>query len=191
MLRNSASRIPVLLLALTTALAGSVAAPATGFAATYTFTKIADTNVDFIEINAWPAINNAGTVAFLGFRRPSFTPEGIYGGNGGAVTTFVDDSGAFSGVFGSFTTFGDVQINDSGTVSTLSVINNFTGSGIFSANGVSATPISTSGLPCCTSYGAPTSINSSGTVAFNGVVGGVLGIYTGNGGPLTTVADTT
>ena len=49
-------------------------------AASFTFTKIADTNGLFSSFFEAPAINNQGTVAFR-------TSEGIFAGNGETITT--------------------------------------------------------------------------------------------------------
>ncbi len=75
-------------------------------AASFTFTKIADTNGSFSSFFDAPAINNQGTVAFR-------TSEGIFTGNGETITTIYN-----TGVFPEsvISASNDISINDEGSV---------------------------------------------------------------------------
>jgi hypothetical protein len=75
-------------------------------AASFTFTKIADTNGSFSSFFDAPAINNQGTVAFR-------TSEGIFTGNGETITTISNTS--FSPQF-PIRASSDISINDEGSV---------------------------------------------------------------------------
>jgi hypothetical protein len=124
-----------------------------------------------------PSINDGGTVAFSavlvggGF--------GIFTGGGGPLTTIADTSGPFS-------SFQGTAINNSGVVA-FGVDLKGGGSQILTASGGAFSVIAdTGGL-----FGG-VSINNRGTVAFvatNPISAG-SGLFTGNGGPLTTIVAT-
>ncbi len=151
------------------------------------------------------SINDSGEVAFNGQLAPSgvsASPIGLFSGAGGAVTTHYlnsadilvgDLTGRFSGSFGfpSINTTGDIAFAEIFTPgSPLSPI-----PGIFVGQNGSFKTISSS-MPSngFFNFGDP-SLNDSGTAAFtvsffdsNGQF--VTAIVKGDGGPLTTVADT-
>lgn len=160
-----------------------LALPTVGQATNYTFTTIPDSNVSFgvLGLGFLGSMNGNGTVAFLN----TVGGEAIRSSNGGPTTIVADTSGPLSSPLGN-----RVAINDAGTVAFLGQLN----PGVFDAvsvNGGTITPISQfSGV---TPSGAWVDINNHGTVAFPGTVNssGATGIFTGSGGPLTTIADTT
>jgi len=133
----------------------------------------------------YPSINARGVVAFMG--NGIFTSKG-----GGSITTIVDTSGPFTG-------FHDrLSINDTGTIAFLASVK--VGSpGIFTIqHGSITTLVDTSGP--FIAVGVP-AINNAGTVAFFGCLDALnpscsinenaaQGIFTGDGGPLTTIVDT-
>ncbi|MEW5859613.1 MAG: choice-of-anchor tandem repeat NxxGxxAF-containing protein [Cyanobacteriota bacterium] len=84
----------------------SLLATGEAHAASFTFTKIADTNGSFSSFFDAPAINNQGTVAFR-------TSEGIFTGNGETITTIYN-----TGVFPEsvISASNDISINDEGSV---------------------------------------------------------------------------
>ena len=76
-------------------------------AASFTFTKIADTNSFFRGLSSEPSINDMGTVAFLGTPQTEISNllTGVFTSDGITTTTIADDSG-------SFFAFGDPSINN-------------------------------------------------------------------------------
>jgi len=114
------------------------------------------------------SINNSGTVAFAA----AAGAQGIYTGNGGPLTTI------HSGYSG-----GDPSINNAGTVA-------FFGPGsVLTSNGGVPTTIATVGGPFESFIGGAPAINNVGTVAFLASLRGSAGVFTGNGGPLTTISN--
>jgi len=155
-----------------------LACPLSGGAASYTFTKIADTSgpLSRFDFSGAPSINNAGTVAFLAGLATGGV--GIFTGDGEVITTIADSNGPFFG-FSSFP-----AINARGTVAFLSPQNGAP-TGIFTGSGG---PITTIALQShLMSLGQP-SINNRGTVAFKAnVPGGHVDIFTNQNGSLTPV----
>ncbi|MBD2540516.1 choice-of-anchor tandem repeat NxxGxxAF-containing protein [Coleofasciculus sp. FACHB-SPT36] len=102
-------------------------------AASFTFTKIADTSDRFSSFLSSPALNNAGTAAFLaGLDTGSI---GIFTANGSTITTIANTNNFFS----SFRT--PLSINDGGTVAFNAVLAQVA-TGIFKGNGTTTpTPI--------------------------------------------------
>ncbi|MBD1836832.1 PEP-CTERM sorting domain-containing protein [Coleofasciculus sp. FACHB-64] len=102
-------------------------------AASFTFTKIADTSDRFSSFLSSPALNNAGTAAFLaGLDTGSI---GIFTANGSTITTIANTNNFFS----SFRT--PLSINDGGTVAFSAVLAEV-GGGIFTGNGTTTpTPV--------------------------------------------------
>ena len=161
----------------------------------YAFIKIAETAPGgFASFsNVAPSVNASGTVVFQsGFAGVA----GIYTGAGGATTTIADTNDPIFLSFGG----GPVSINAAGTASFRAnrKAEAGGGSGIFTVSGGEATNIALSGASgggVFTGFGSDTSINIAGTVAFyatrNADVGGGDGIYTGNGGPVAPVAQST
>jgi len=164
-----------------------------------------------------PAINNAGTVAFT-ISPDGAAGSGVFAGNGGPLTTIVTGSlsssspagftgvvsinnsgtvafaaaagaqGIYTGSGGPLTTIhsgysgGDPSINNAGTVA-------FFGPGsVLSSNGGVPTTIATVGGAFQGFIGGAPAINNAGTVAFLAILGGSAGVFTGNGGPLTTIS---
>lgn len=160
-----------------------LALPTAGQATSYTFTKIPDSNVSFgaVVLGFLGSMNGSGTVAFGNGSGPS---QAIFSSDGGPTTVVADTSGPFSSLGNR------VAINDAGTVAFFGQLN----PGVFDAvsvNGGTITPLSQfSGV---TPSPGLVDINNHGTVAFSGTVNssGATGIFTGSGGPLTTIADTT
>jgi hypothetical protein len=132
------------------------------------------------------SINDAGIVSFIAGLDPP-GGVGIFAGSGGPLIPIVETGGRFSNV-------GFVQpINDAGTVA-FRAFEPGVGSGVFIGQGESITNIA----QVTSSVGSVTedvSINNGGTVAFTGAglpgFGLVEGLFTGTGGPLTLIADTT
>jgi hypothetical protein len=157
--------------------------PLSGGAASYTFTKIADTSgpLSRFDFPGAPSVNDAGTVAFLAGLATGGGAGGIFTGDGERITTIADSNGPFSGTGG----FGQFPaINARGTVAFLSAQK--TGPmGIFTGSGG---PITTIVLETqLMSLGHP-SINNRGTVAFKAdVPGGHVDIFTSQNGSLTPI----
>lgn len=111
--------------------------------------------------------------------------EGIFTGSGGPTTTIVDTSGPFRA-------FIHPSINNLGIVAF--VANPDTGGiGVFTTTSGSTTTIADSGLfPNLFSFGRPSISDNQDVVAFGVrfLGGSGDGIYAGNGGPITTIANT-
>jgi hypothetical protein len=145
-------------------------------------TSIADTTGPFFFVGR-PSINNAGTVAF----RDSLNTgvNGIFTGSGGATESLYDNSTSGESVF-----FNPPALNNNGTVA---FIKQPAGSDetwyLLAGNGGPTTTIAdTAGR--FNGFANPISIDDRGTVAFNaGVKGGFSGIFTGSGGPVSTLVD--
>ena len=128
-----------------------------------TITTIAGTRNagDFDFVNAGPSINEAGLVAFIGERvvDGDFL-DGVYVGDGGAVTAVYDVSGPFADFIG------NPSLADSGAVAFLAVLD--TGvSGLFVGSGGEFTTIvdDTGAFVSAFAFGDPV-INELGQVAF-------------------------
>ncbi len=129
-----------------------------------------------------PSINQAGTVAFYG-KQATGVGEGIFAGNGGPLLTIADTAGQFDS-FGGYT-----SINAAGKVAF--VADQDSGPiGIFVGDGGVATPIVINSVSLNRVSSA--SIHDAGTVAFKAFLGQgnlSMGIFTSNGGPIATIAD--
>ena len=180
-------RTPIALAILASVAAFSQQAPVSGPRYSIDYAGIADTTQDFISFQTFPAINEAGTVAFVGVRNGY--GEGVFtrSMDDPAITTIAstrDNLSFFAG---------DVCINNTGLVGFHA--NTATGSrAMFSGNAFSKTLIVDSAAQKLVGrlMGSP-SINDSGTVAFFGrraLPGLPAVVFTGNGGPLTTVVET-
>jgi hypothetical protein len=153
-------------------------------------TTIADSNGPISTFTGGVAvINDSGTVAF--FATLDTGVRGIFAGNGGPLTTIADASGAFGTGFG-FTP----SINNAGTVA-FSATLDAGGQGIFIGSGGATTTISS--VPGPVLLGpllSDPAINDAGMVAFRARHGAscppacIFSIFTGDGGPLTTIATT-
>ena len=122
------------------------------------------------------SLNDAGTVAFsAGFDTGG---SGVFTGNGGPTTTIATTSEGF-------TVFGIPMMNNTGRVAFGAGLGG--NSGLFlRGNGPAATVALESG-PIFSSLSGY-AINSSGTVAFHAALeSGAIGVFTGNGGPITTI----
>ena len=153
----------------------------------FEFTNITDTTQGYSGFGTFPAINNHGEVAFIATRN-----------NGDAVVLRTRDPGEKLTTIASpsdgLSAFGDdVALNASGVV--VFDANTSTGSrAIFKGDGGSKTRIADSTANGLSKFGfGSPSINASGVVAFLAALPqpGLPGsIFTGNGGPLRTVAST-
>jgi hypothetical protein len=151
----------------------------------FEFTNVADSSQGFADFQTFPAINSRSAVAFVAVR--SGYGQGVFSSRDGEVTTIASQRDGFQ-------SFGNVPaINANGVVA----FNAVTGSGssaIFTGNGVSKKLIadSTANGLLRIGIGSP-SINVAGTVAFESVrndLGLPSSVFTGNGGPLTTLLST-
>jgi hypothetical protein len=120
------------------------------------------------------AINDDGTVAFVGTRRAGGTA--IYTGSGGLLSTVVASGATYSG-------FSQIPvINDSGRVAFEATLT-AGGAGVFTALAGGAVTTIAQGAGGLAGFGSNASMNNAGTVVF----ATANGIVTGNGGALTTV----
>ncbi len=168
--------------------------------ADFIFTKIVDTNSaipggtgNFTGFSDLPAISGS-TVAFFG--GGSSGQGGIYTGTGGALTTIADKNTAIPGGTGNFLDFGFPAISGS----TVAFFGGGSGgqAGIYTGTGGTPTTIAdlntaipggTGNFIVFSSGGSRAAISGSTVAFFGGGSGGQAGIYTGTGGPLTTIAD--
>jgi hypothetical protein len=135
------------------------------------------------------SINDSGTVAFFALLHDDkglVNGAGIFTGDGGPITTVADTRG------GGFTLFNQApSINAGGTVAIRANKNGERG--IYAiAPGGGLTTIAETTFAETSSYftnfdGAP-SINNAGTVVFQGTGESIAGIFTGNGGGTTLIA---
>lgn len=169
-------------LSVATAVSVSLSLLSISEACAYTFTKIADSRSSFNSFSSFPrpSINNQGTVAFAADLDAG--GNGIFIGNGGAITTITDTNGPFSFVYSDF------SINDKGTVVFAADLD-AGGNGIFiNSGGVTTTIVDSSGS--FATVFTP-SINNEGTVAFQAFLDtGGEGIFTSSGGLVATIAET-
>jgi hypothetical protein len=170
---------------LAAALAVSVAATATSFAADYSYRTIAEGS-DTLFLGQCPAINNFGAVAFPAseFDPETFNSEDkILRGSGGPLTTIADESDGFTSISG------NPSINDFGAVA-------FDGNPvgpdrelIARGSGGSLTEIARAGSTRqFDSFTADVSLNNFGRVAFTGELNpdGDEGLFEGSGGPIAS-----
>jgi hypothetical protein len=138
----------------------------------------------FVTFNSGSlSINAGGAVAFTA--EGADRSLGVFTGKGGSITTIARSGATFSG-FSSHT-----SINDAGTVAFSAILASRSSVGVFTGNGAAVRTIFSINNPNPAVLGIP-AVNSAGTVAFAAQRDAVLsGIYTGNGGPLTTVVDNT
>lgn len=163
-----------------------LAAASAASAQTYSFTSVINETspLNFFTV---PAFNNAGAVAFRGI--DDANNRGIYAVNAGSpsFTTIADNTGQFSD-------FSVPAINDGGTVAFGANLR-AGGQGIYTGIGGSLTTIADTSGPF-SGFGNISGqlflgINTSGTVAFYAELdGGGNGIFSYNGGVITTIADT-
>jgi hypothetical protein len=164
----------------------------TAAAASYSFINVADSGQFSNFGSTGVSINNHGTVAFVA--RTVAGGQGVFTGAGGMITTVVDNSGAFDD-FLTFNSFLSASINDNGTVAFRGFHENgFTSTIYTSSVGTVTTIAETISAPFPREVAFPV-INSAGVVAFRVFFHELdplhlnFAIRTGNGGPLTLVAD--
>lgn len=150
----------------------------------FRFVNIVDNTRTFTSFATFPAINNHGAVAFEAIGPGS--DDGVYRWHDGVLTPIAKSSRGGLNSFGN-----DPAINAKGVVAFDADVEG--GHAIFTGNGVSTKEIVNSADQGLIGrfLGAP-SINNAGTVAFFGSRNGFGSqvIFTGDGGPLTTVLDT-
>ena len=143
-------------------------------------TTIADTVGQFRDFGGGysTSINSTGAVAFSAARDTG--PSGIFLNSGGTITPVLINSASLGA--------GSFSMNDAGT---LAFRSGDPGRIVTFNAGVVTTIVDSSGA--LNYFGTTPSLNETGTVAFvagkDGIDGATFGIYSGNGGPLTTIAD--
>ncbi len=168
---------------------GLLIAAASGQAQSYTYTLIADTQPGvFNGLMGLPSINAEGRVAFWA-RLASNNVSGVYTGTGGVPTLIADENGPIGGVFA----YGLTSLNNFGEVAFYAGLDNAK-TGIFKSSGGPLTTIalSGSGTQDFAWFNFYPTINNLGRVAFSGATfhGAVEGAYTGTGGTITKLFDT-
>ncbi len=170
-------------------------------AASFTFTKIADTSSTFSSFFTSPSINDAGTVAFSAALDTGGT--GVFTGSGGPITNIALSNGVSNGVGGTTSVLSSIltnpSINNAGRVafgaSTSDPSNSlgvYTGTGI-PGEGLTTIANFSFGLITLAGSGISPVINDAGTVALTAFIPPPFpvftgpSIFTGNGGPLTTL----
>lgn len=142
---------------------------------------------------ARPVINDSGDVAFWAIKQIQTNPRvavpGIFLYTGGAVRTLTLGSSTYTpeDIF---------DLNNNGQIAFYAYDSaDLTSYGVFVTDGTTRTTIAHSGdvvAPINPGIVSRPTINDSGTVAFVGVTAAQKGVFTGNGGPLTTIyLDTT
>lgn len=127
-------------------------------------------------------INDSGTVGFTAGLNSG--GEGIYTGNGGALTTITDRGAGFN-------LLSSGGINNSGEVSFTGFPTTGDDIGVYKGSGGSLTTIATyndQAPGAFDSFGSLPDINDSGTVVFD--ANGATGVYTGDGGATTKIIGT-
>lgn len=168
-------------------------------AASFSFTRIADTNGGFSSFNNAASINNGGTVAFQANLNAG--GSGIFTGNGITTTTIANTNGTFTS-FGDPNVFGDTpDINDAGTVAFVArqTIQNQRLYGVFTGNGTTTntiTTVPTSG-PNGENIGRTSSfhsanINNTGNLAFvETIVARADALFTSDGTTVNPITSAT
>lgn len=151
-------------------------------AASFTFTKVAESIGSFVPQSS-PALNNNGTVAFVA-ELEQFSHQGLFTVTDGSITQIAD-------TYGSFSQFETFAINDSGLVA-FGAESDERIQGIFTSSGGVITPIISASEPFSSDLSG-LDLNESGTIAFfkrsnNGQ--GIEGIYTSQNGSLTPLLTT-
>jgi hypothetical protein len=147
---------------------------------TFSFTDIADTSTvapgagaETFATFGLPSISS-GTVAFLG---QTALVQGIYTGDGSALSVVANTTMAAPGGGGTFTLFGLPTISGSTAAFVAQPAGIYTGNGTLSALTRAGSPAPGGGL--FTSFGSLASIDGPGAVAFRASTdAGVTGIYT-------------
>lgn len=151
----------------------------------FEFTNVVDSTHGFTDFQSFPAINNQGAVAFVAVK--SGVGQGVFRTREQEVTTIAS---ALDGLvnFGN-----DPAINASGVVA-FDATTATNSVAIFTGDGHSKKLIADSKLNGLLRIGVGSpSINAAGTVAFESIrsdLGTPSSVFTGNGGPLTTIVTT-
>jgi hypothetical protein len=150
----------------------------------FEFTNVADSTQGFSGFQTFPAINTKSDVVFVAGRNAG--GQAVFRSRNRELTTIASLNDGLQN-------FGTPAINASGLVA----IDATTASGsraIFTGDGLSKTLIADSTANGLIKFGVGSpSINAAGTVAFQSLVSGPgfpSSVFTGNGGPLTTVVAT-
>jgi hypothetical protein len=140
------------------------------------------------------SINNEGAIAFVA-RPAGFQGNGVFTGPDPIADKVISDGDLLFGRPVLTTAMTQKSLNDSGQIAFLAFFHDGT-SGIFRANPIPAAPrytytrVADNSGPIVSFESGP-SISARGTVAFGAnLAAGRRAIFTGNGGPLTTIADT-
>ena len=152
----------------------------------FSFMNVADSTQGLRGFSQFPAINNAGAVAFVA--TGSDGKQGVFRSREGTVTLIASESGGLLKNFGD-----DVVINAAGVVGyeaspTTGAVNRM----IFTSNGTwTKTIVDAKQQGLVARFLGSPSINASGMVAFFGFrTNFSQAVFIGNGGALTIVADT-
>ncbi len=129
-----------------------------------------------------PSINDAGDVAFYA-SVPSAALDGIYVGNGGAVATVADSSGAFA-MFSAGSAMPYVMINESGDIPFVARFDLSGPEALYVGDTTGVSPLYDSGNSSWVTYENGPSINDAGNVAFFALTSNFSsdGLFVGNGG---------
>jgi hypothetical protein len=151
----------------------------------FEFTNVTDSTQGLTDFQTFPAINNKSDVVLTAFR--SGYGQGVFRSRHGEMTTIATETDGLHN-FGN-----DATINAAGVVA-FHAITNSGSLAIFTGDGLSKRLIADSAMNGLAKIGMGSpSINASGTVAFESLrigPGSVFSVFTGNGGPLTTVLST-
>jgi hypothetical protein len=137
-----------------------------------------------------PSINDAGDVAFYA-SVPTAALDGIYVGNGGAVATVADSSGAFA-LFSGGCCKPFVMINESGDIPFVARFDlGISPDALYVGDTSGSAALYDSGNSPFDEYIGEPSINDAGSVAFFGrsSTSAIDGLFVGNGGALTQLFD--
>jgi hypothetical protein len=134
-----------------------------------------------------PTVNNDGVVAFKG-QLTNFD-QGLFSGRGGRESTITTHYLASTSQFSEFGTLSRPSINDLGPIGFEEQVDEVFASGIFVTEGDGFRTIAAPDPNVI--VGRP-NLNNAGTAAFHRFFNDRAGeeLMTGNGGPLTTIADT-
>ena len=152
----------------------------------FKFVNVADSTQGFGRFSQFPAINNRGAVAFVATRIGQ--GQGVFKWRHGRITTIAQSGGLLS-------SFGDdVVINAAGVVGyDANVSTGVSDRAIFTSNGIwTKTIVDATQQGFIGRFLGSPSINDSGTVAFFASRNNFSqAVFTGDGGALTNLADTT
>ena len=176
-----------LLLSFLLAMFGSQAIAQNSEKASFTFVNVADSTNGLSAFSKFPAINNAGAVAFVA--SGSDKKQGVLRWQESEIATIASESDGLLSSFGD-----DVVINATGVVGyDANLIGGVNDRAIFTSDGVSTkTIVDTNQRGLIGRFLGSPSINASGQVAFFAErKNRSLGVFVGDGETLTVLADTT